>query len=397
MNLQPSPEDIAFRHEVRQFVSVNLPSNIRDKVLHFRHLARQDYVHWHSILDARGWGAPSWPKEYGGTGWSGAQRVIFEEECMRAGAPRLLAHVGMIGPVLIKYGTEVQQRKFLDDTRSLKTLWCQGYSEPDAGSDLASLRTRAEREGGSYVVSGQKIWTSYAHWANWMFALVRTSLQGRPQEGLSFLLIDMASPGISVRQIRQLNGAQELNEVFFDRVRVPRENLVHLENRGWEVAKYLLQHERINQADIGLCTRMLHILKQASARHLRCGRPFAQDPVFRSRVMALESDLLIHQWTLLRALSTMSRGGEAGADISVLKLSATSIVQDAATLLMEMSGPSGLPFIPEALEPGWDGALPLDASLHGLASNYLDWRKIGIYGGTSEVTKNMLFKQIGSR
>ncbi|ODV42891.1 pimeloyl-CoA dehydrogenase large subunit [Cupriavidus sp. UYMMa02A] len=395
MNLTESIEEKSFRNEVRDFVTKNLPADIKDKVLTFRHLAKEDYVRWHAILDSVGWSAPSWPVEYGGTGWSGTYRTIFEEECLLGGAPRLLAHVGMIGPVLINYGTEQQKDFFLQKTRALELLWCQGYSEPGAGSDLASLKTRADREGDHYVVNGQKTWTSLSHWADWMFALVRTSQTERPQDGISFLLIDMNTPGITRRQIRQVNGADELTEVFFDQVKVPVENLVGDENKGWTVAKSLLQHERMNQADIGLCARMMRRLKEVAMNQEKRGRPLLADPVFRARVSTVEAELMAHQWAIKRTLSLMENGDGGRIGIPLLKLGATAIVQKASELLMECAGPDALPFISEALNEENSIELPNAIEIHTLMANYLDWRKISIYGGTTEVTKGIVAKQIG--
>ncbi len=394
MDLNESAEEQAFRLEVRAFVRDQLPVEIRDKVLKFQHLEKSDYVTWHRILGARGWGAPTWPKEYGGTGWSGVQRVIFEQECMEAGAPRLLAAVNMIGPILMRYGTPEQQAYFLPKTRDMDIVWCQGYSEPGAGSDLASLRTRAERQGDHYVVNGQKIWTSLSLWADWVFALVRTSSEGKPQEGISFLLIDLNTPGITRRPIRMINGSMEFTEVFFDNVNVPASNLVHEKNKGWSVAKHLLVHERSAQADIGLCKRMLRRLKEVATTCLKRGRPLIEDQRFRDQVVRVEMDLLAHEWTLLRVLSMIANKRDPGPETFVLKLGATAIVQKASELLMECAGPDALPYVAEALHEGWQGDLPNALEIHTLAANYFDWRRISIYGGTSEVTKGIMSKMI---
>src|SRR5438552_11993447 len=273
MDLRDSDEDRQFRNEVRAFVAARLPDDIRRKVLGFLRVEREDYVRWQRILFERGWGAPGWPVEWGGCGWNAVQRNIFDEECFSAGAPRQMPFgLSMIAPVLMKYGTPEQQARFLPRIVSMEDWWCQGYSEPGAGSDLASLKTRAERVGSNYVVTGQKIWTSFAQWANCMFALVRTDSSGKPQRGISLLLIPMDAKGIGVRPIKTLDGGHDINEVFLDAVEVPVENLVGVENDGWTIAKYLLGHERTTIAGLGMCKRLLRRLKEVARTQTRSGR-----------------------------------------------------------------------------------------------------------------------------
>src|SRR5487761_458923 len=298
MDLRESPQEARFRLEVRSFVEHSLPSDIRERVLGFMHLPRADYVRWQGILHEKGWGAPGWPREHGGTGWTATQRVIVEEECFAAGAPRQMPFgLSMVGPVLIAFGSAAQQTRFLPRILTLVDWWCQGYTEPGAGSDLASLSTRAVRQGESYLVSGQKTWTSFAHWADWIFCLVRTRAEGKPQEGISFLLIDMRSPGVRVRPIRTLDRGADVCEVFFDDVAVPAGNLVGEENRGWTIAKYLLGHERATIAGVGMCKRLLGRLKHHACRQLRHGRPLIEDIRFRDRLVRLEMELLSHEWS----------------------------------------------------------------------------------------------------
>jgi alkylation response protein AidB-like acyl-CoA dehydrogenase len=393
MELRESQQEREFRQQVRTFVESSLPPDIRERVLEFAHLQREDYVRWQRILHTQGWGAPGWPRERGGTGWNATQRVVFEEECFRAGAPRQMPFgLSMVGPVLMAFGTTAQQARFLPRIIAMDDWWCQGYSEPGAGSDLASLKTRAQRQGDHYVVSGQKTWTSFAHWANWIFCLVRTRSDGKPQQGISFLLIEMGTPGVRVKPIRTLDQGADICEVFFDDVAVPVENLVGEENAGWTIAKYLLGHERTNIAGVGMCKRLLTRLKEYARRALKHGKPLIEDLRFRDRVVKLEIELLSHEWSLMRLISLEQSGQPIGAEASILKIRGSEIQQELATLLMECAGPYALPYLPEALEPGYSGATAGGAHLNALMPLYLDLRKVSIYGGTNEVQKNIIAK-----
>jgi len=395
MDLKESAEEEALRLEVRQFVARSLPQDIRDRVLGFKRVEREDYVRWQGILNQRGWGAPGWPMEHGGTGWSAMQRVIFEEECFRGGAPRQMPFgLSMVGPVLIRFGTSAQQARFLPRVLSFEDWWCQGYSEPGAGSDLAAVKTRAERQGEVYIVSGQKTWTSFAHWANWIFCLVRTRGDGKPQEGISFLLIDMNSPGVRVRPIRTLDQGADINEVFLDEVRVPLAQRVGEENGGWSIAKYLLGHERTNIAGIGMCQRLLRRLRDIAASSLRGAGPRIADSRFRDRLAKLEIDVLSHRWSLMRLISLERSGRAIGTEASILKIRGSEIQQDLAELLMECAGAYALPYVPEALAS--ESALEVAAEplLNTLAAQYFDLRKVSIYGGTNEVQKNLIAKAL---
>jgi alkylation response protein AidB-like acyl-CoA dehydrogenase len=395
MQLQELPEDQAFRAEVREFVATRLPADIRDRVLNFQRVGREDYVRWQKILHARGWGAPGWPKEYGGASWNATQRTIFDEECFHGGAPRQMPFgLSMVGPVIIAFGSAEQKARFLPNIVSMDEWWCQGYSEPGAGSDLASLTTRAQRQGDHYIVAGQKTWTSFAHWADWIFCLVRTSTQGKPQQGISFLLIDMKTPGVKVKPIRTLDQGCDVNEVFLDNVAVPVANLVGEENQGWTIAKYLLGHERTNIAGIGMCKRLLRRVKETARAELKRGKPLIEEPRFRDRIARLEIELLSHEWSLLRMISLQQSGKSVDREASILKIRGSEIQQDLGELLMECAGPYAVPFVPEALEIDYDGETAGGAFMNALAAQYFDLRKVAIYGGTNEVQKNLISKSV---
>ena len=395
MHLQDTSENLAFRAEVRDFVESHLPADIRDAVLQFRRVEREDYVAWQRILHDRGWGAPGWPKEHGGTGWNARQRSIFEEECFVAGAPRQMPFgLSMVGPVIMAFGTPEQKARHLPKILSMDEWWCQGYSEPGAGSDLASLTTRAQRKGDYYIVDGQKTWTSFAHWATWFFCLVRTSTEGKPQQGISFLLIDMKTPGLQVRPIRTLDQGHDVNDVFLDNVQVPVENRVGEENQGWTIAKYLLGHERANIAGIGMCKRLLRRLKEYARTEIKRGRPLIEDPLFRDRIARSEIEILSHEWSLMRMISLQGAGKAVDVEASILKIRGSEIQQQLGELLMECAGSYALPYLPEALERGYSGPTAGRAELNGLAAQYLDLRKVSIYGGTTEVQKNIIAKSI---
>jgi len=395
MQLQEQPENQAFRIEVREFVAAHLPAEIRERVLNFQRVGREDYVRWQKILHARGWGAPGWPAEHGGAGWNARQRTIFEEECFYGGAPRQMPFgLSMVGPVIIAFGSPVQKARFLPGIVSMDEWWCQGYSEPGAGSDLASLATRAERQGDRYIVNGQKTWTSFAHWADWIFCLVRTSSQGKPQQGISFLLIDMKTPGVVVKPIRTLDQGYDVNEVFLDNVAVPFDNLVGDENQGWTIAKYLLGHERANIAGIGMCRRLLRRLTETAKSVVKRGKPLIDDPLFRDRIARLEIELLSHEWSLMRMISLQQAGRVVDVEASILKIRGSEIQQNLGELLMECAGQYALPYVPEALEADYAGATAGGALLNALTAQYLDLRKVSIYGGTNEVQKNIIGKAV---
>jgi alkylation response protein AidB-like acyl-CoA dehydrogenase len=371
VDLNYSPEEAAFREDVRTWLASNLPLDLKQKVAGYAHLSKDDLLRWHRILAKQGWVAPAWPKEWGGTGWNVVQRYIFEEELGYAGAPPLVPFgLTMCAAVLLRFGTEAQKRRFLPRIYDGDDFWCQGYSEPGSGSDLASLKTKAIREKDFYVVSGQKIWTTLAHYADWIFCLVRTDPGvERRQEGISFLLIDMKTPGITVRPLILMDGAHEVNEVFFDDVRVPAENRVHEEGKGWTVAKYLLGYERMNTGRIGESRRQLAALKEfASSR--------TQDHRFRDRLSRLEIELMALEITNLRFLDRMRRTGQPpGADVSMLKIKGTEIQQGITELMLQAADPAAS-----------------DAFSEAVRRKYLSMRKTTIYAGSNEIQRNIIAK-----
>src|SRR5271167_4777386 len=354
MDLRFTADELAFRDELRAFIRDHLPDDICERMRLGYAPRKEDTVRWQRILNERRWAAFNWPKEYGGPGWTPVQRMIFLEENQLAPAPEVSSfNITMIGPVLIQFGTEEQKHRFLPRAANIDDWWCQGYSEPGAGSDLAALKTVARRDGDAYVVNGQKTWTTLAQYADWMFCLVRTRSEGKPQEGISFVLIDMRTPGVRVRPIRTLDLGADVNEVFLDEVRIPVANLVGDENRGWSIAKFLLGHERTTIAGIGMCKRLLASLKDYARRQTRHGRPLLEDIRFRDRIVKLEIELLSHEWSLMRLIATEQSGGSIGVEASILKIRGSEIQQDLAELLMESAGPYAVPFVAEALEPGF--------------------------------------------
>ena len=395
MNLNFTAEEEAFRADVLRFLRERLPQRLATKVHTSTRLTRDDMAEWHRILHEQGWLASHWPTEYGGPGWNAVQRFIFENECAIAGAPRIVPFgLNMLGPVLIKYGTEAQKHHWLPRILDGSDWWCQGYSEPGAGSDLASLRTSAVRDGDHYVVNGQKTWTTLGHYANMIFCLVRTATDVRKQEGISFLLIDMNTPGVEVRPIVTLDGEHEVNEVFFTDVRVPAENLVGDENQGWTCAKYLLTYERTNIAGVGFSVAALARLKRAARLVQRNGRPLSDDPLFAARVARVEIDLDNMKTTNLRVIAAVAGGGMPGAESSMLKIRGTEIRQEISSLLRRAMGPYAQPFISEALDEGYDGEPvgPDDAA--SAASQYFNNRKLSIFGGSNEIQKNIIAKMM---
>jgi alkylation response protein AidB-like acyl-CoA dehydrogenase len=395
MELKLSPKDEAFRDEMRAFMRDNLPAEIRHKVEMGLGLGKNDYVTWQQIVNDRGWLAPGWPVEHGGTGWPPMQRHIFNEEMARAGAPRIIPFgVAMVGPVIIAFGSEAQKQRYLPRILTSEDWWCQGYSEPGSGSDLASLKTRAKRDGDHYIVNGAKTWTTFAQYADMMFCLVRTAAGGKPQAGISFLLIDMTSPGIEVRPITTMDGGSEINDVFLDDVRVPVENLVGEENQGWTYAKYLLGHERTWTADVGQSRNQLGRVRQIAAEELVDGKPLLDDPAFRTKVAEVEIDLLALEAVLLQVLAGEAAGQPPGPEASLLKLRGTEIQQAITELLLEAVGNYAHPFVREALEYGWNEEPIGPDYAAAIAPRYFNWRKASIYGGSNEIQKNIIAKAV---
>ena len=388
MRLAFTAEEEHFRQQVRAFVRDRLPADIRRKVQLGLRLEQADYVRWFNILEERGWLTPGWPVEHGGPGWNPIQRYLFDEETLLGGAPRIIASgIQMLGPVLIAYGTPAQKARYLPDIRASRTWWAQGFSEPGSGSDLASLRTTAVLDGDHFVVSGHKVWTSYATWCSMMFALVRTDPQAaKPQEGISFLLLDMKSPGVTVRPIRMLEGGTDLNEVFLDEVRVPRENLVGELHQGWSYGKFLLGHERTGIAGIGSCKQQL-----ARARRLVRQQGLDDDAEWQARLAQFGIELMALETTALRLLSPGQRSGlPQAAEASMLKVRGTELRQAIHEALFEIAGPHALPFDADTLFLETLADMPAPPELGTLAANLLDSRKLSTYGGSNEIQRNVI-------
>ena len=399
MDLNFTPDELAFRQEVREFVAAHLPPDIQHKVLNGLILHSEDYIRWQKILHAKGWGGTGWKKEFGGPGWTTTQQYIFEEELAAAGAPRMVPFgLKMVAPVIMQYGSPAQQERFLPKILSADEWWCQGYSEPGSGSDLASVKMRAIRgkdsEGDYYICNGQKTWTTLGQYADWIFCLVRTDPEAKAQRGISFLLIDMKTPGITVRPIITMDGAHEVNEVWFEDVRVPVENRVGEENAGWTYAKFLLGHERTNIAGIGIAKRELARLKRLASLETKNGKPLIKDPLFAARVAQVEIDLTALEITNLRVLSAEAERRAPGPEASILKIKGTEIQQAITELLVQAVGPYGLQLRREAMAAGYQGDDVGPFYAVPLAANYLNMRKLSIYGGSNEIQKNIISQMI---
>jgi len=392
MDLSYSVEEQAFRAEVRGFVSDNLPLELALTVRDGRSLGKEGHDRWHALLNAQGWLAPNWPKEFGGCEWGAVQRHIFEEECCRANAPRIVPFgLSMLAPVLQKFGSKAQQDHYLPRILSGEDWWCQGYSEPGAGSDLASLKTKAVRDGDAYVVNGQKTWTTLGQYANWIFCLVRTDSTVKQQAGISFLLIDMDTPGIEVRPITLLDGGAEVNEVWFTDVRVPVENLVGEENKGWTYAKYLLTHERTNIAGVGFSQAGLAAVKRLARSEQHRGRPLIMNPHFAARVAQVEIDLMAMSTTNLRIISAAAKGQAPGVESSMLKVKGTQIRQEINDLARRAAGVYAMPFASEAVEGSNEEPIGPEGTAT-VAAQYFNNRKLSIFGGSNEIQRNIIAK-----
>ncbi len=395
MELNLSRADAAFQSEVRDFISGALPGDIKSKGELGQQLEKDNYVRWHKILYEKGWAAPAWPVEFGGTDWTPLQRHLFEEELARADAPRLMPFgLSMVAPVIMAFGDAAQKEHFLPRILSCEDWWCQGYSEPGAGSDLASLITKAVPDGTDYIVSGTKTWTTLAQHADMIFCLVRTSSDGKPQTGISFLLIDMHSPGITVRPIRTLDGGAEINDVFFDDVRVPQANRVGEENKGWTYAKFLLGHERTGIAAIGRSKQELRQLKNIAAAEAASAGSLAEDGAFSDKIADLEIDILALESLVLKIVADESAGRTPGAEASILKIHGTKIQQRLSELALEAVGYYANPYIAEAQEAGCNEPPVGPAYAATVAPHYFNFRKASIYGGTNEIQKNIIAKMV---
>lgn len=381
IDLLTAPSETAFRHEIRDFVAENLKGATRDKVARGAPLDRQDYMDWQRTLHSRGWVAPAWPKEHGGTGWGARQRLIADEEMFRLHTPPLPGFgLKMIGPILIRFGSPKQQSRFLPQILSGEDWWCQGFSEPGAGSDLASLRTRARRVEGGWKVDGAKTWTTFAQYANWIFCLVRTDPEAKQQEGISMMLIPMDAEGVSRTPIRLMDGTDEVNQVFFDGVFVPDHMVVGEINMGWTYAKALLEGERLGIGGIGRSKHMLNRVREMIA----CAPDLPPDVV--DRLTLIEIDIMAMEATTLRFLSAQEAGRPLGAETSLLKVRGTEIQQNLTELALEIAGPRALT---NGIEKNELGGL-----FDHVAYQFLNWRKLSIYGGSNEIQKTILAKQV---
>ncbi len=392
MDMRFSPEELAFRDEVREFIANNYPQELRGA--RRGEMSKEDILKWHRILYKKGWVVPHWPVEYGGTGWTITQRYIWNEENARAETTPLLPFgLSMVGPVIYTFGNEEQKKRFLPGILSGDDWWCQGYSEPGSGSDLASLRTKAVREGDHYIVNGSKTWTTLAQHADWMFCLVRTDPNAKQQEGISFLLIDMKTPGITVRPIITMDGSHEVNEVFLEEVKVPAENLIGEENKGWTYAKFLLGNERSGIAGVARSKKAIERLKKLAGAELVDGKPLMKTDEFSRKVAEVEIDLSALEVTELRTLAAESRGRGPGPEASILKIKGTEIQQRITELAVEAVGNYALVEAPR-LEVTGNEFVPGPEGSQGLAQDYFNMRKTSIYGGSNEIQHNIIAKMV---
>ncbi|MEZ7237526.1 acyl-CoA dehydrogenase family protein [Rhodococcus sp. GXMU-t2271] len=387
MNLKLTDEELAFRDELRTFFTTEFPAEIREKVAAGRHLERDEVVRSQQILNAKGLAVPNWPVEWGGKDWTPVQRHIWLDEMQLASVPDPLPfNASMIGPVIAHFGSQEMKERFLPATANLDIWWCQGFSEPEAGSDLASLKTRAVRDGDDYIVDGQKTWTTLAQHADWIFCLVRTDPDApKKQAGISMLLIDMNTPGLTVRPIKLVDGSYEVNEVFFENVRVPAENLVGEENAGWSYAKFLLGNERTGIARVGATKVRLARAKQLAAQTRAGSGTLLDDPLFAARLAEIENELLTLELTQLRVVAG-SADGKPNPASSLLKLRGSELQQAVTELLTDIAGPDSLPVGAEGIDsPEW---------AQRTAPTYLNYRKVSIYGGSSEVQRSIIASSI---
>jgi alkylation response protein AidB-like acyl-CoA dehydrogenase len=397
MNVNLSDDELKFQQEIRAFLKEKYPDDIRKKQDSGIPLTKDDLIRWQKILYEQGWIAVNWPVEYGGTGWTPVQKYIFDKENGAVNAPEIIAFgVKMVGPIIYTFGNDEQKQRFLPDILSSDAWWCQGYSEPGSGSDLASLKTKADRDGDHYIVNGTKTWTTLAQYADWIFCLVRTSSDvARRQEGISFLLIDMMTPGVSVKPIYTIDGGREVNEVHFENVEVPLENLVGEEGKGWTYGKVLLQHERTGMATVSRSEYRLNQLKERSAQSVHGAAPLIDDRNYARKIAAVEIELKALEYTELRTLAAIAIGKAPGPESSILKIKGTEVQQQLDKLFLEAAGYYGLPYVPDQYqldfpESEWIG--------HGAETRsslrYFNNRKATIYGGSNEIQKNVVAKHV---
>ena len=391
MDTNFSSEQLTFQSEAREFFATALDEELQGRLQSKdKSVFRQAIIDWQKRLNEKGWAAANWPVEYGGTGWDSTEQFIFESERAAAGAPSVIPFgLKMVAPVIYTFGTDEQKERFLPKILSSDEWWCQGYSEPGAGSDLASLKTKAERDGDDYIINGAKIWTSYAQLADWIFCLVRTSSEGKKQEGISFLLIDMTTPGITINPIIGIDGNHSLNEVEFNNVRVPVANRIGEEDKGWTYAKALLAHERTGIAEVADSKRNLALVKEAAAQEVNGGKRLLDDPFFQKSVSDVEIELMALEYTELRVLASVATGGAPGAESSLLKIKGTEIQQAVQALQMDVAA-------------YYQGVLDTDLSAEELGhawgidarKSYMYGRAATVYGGSNEVQKNIIAKAV---
>jgi len=396
LDLRFTSEDIAFRNEARSFFESNLPPHIRRKQILGQRLPKEDVVAWQRILNKKGWACPMWPTEYGGTGWDAVRYYIFKEESCRAYAPDPLSHnIQQTGPVICAYGTDEQKAFFLPKLRNLDIWFCQGFSEPGSGSDLASLKTRAVRDGDDYIVNGQKLWTTNGHRADWMYCLVRTDTGVKKQAGISYLLIDMKTPGVQVRPVVTLDGDHHTNETFFDNVRVPARNLIGEENKGWGYAKFLLGNERAGIAKVGLSKARISLIKALAQRMQVEGAPLSENRRFREKLALIETELQALEMTNMVVVAGMKKSGGNRQDprTSVLKIKGSELQQATTELMLEVSGPHSMAHQHEFLEALTDNAIGPDWA-GTAAPNYFFGRAVSIFGGSNEIQHNIVAKAV---
>lgn len=397
MNVNLTAEELAFRDEVRAFFAEKYPADIREKQDEGIPLAREDTIRWQKILYEQGWFAVNWPEKYGGTGWTPVQKYIFSNEMAAVNAPGIVPFgVAMVGPVIYTYGSEEQKQRFLPDILASDVWWCQGYSEPGSGSDLASLKTKAIRDGEHYVVNGTKTWTTFGHLADWIFCLVRTSSDvARRQEGISFLLIDMNTPGVSVKPIITIEGDREVNEVHFENVHVPIGNLVGEEGNGWSYGKVLLQHERTANAGVARSRYRLNRLKEKAAQPIHGAEPLISDHNFARKVAATEIELQALEYTNLRTLAAVATGKAPGPESSILKIKGSEVQQSLDALFVEAAGYYALPFVPEQYVPDFPDEGRIGYGTETKSSlQYFNNRKATIYAGSNEIQRNIIAKHV---
>jgi alkylation response protein AidB-like acyl-CoA dehydrogenase len=397
MNVNLTKEELEFQQEVRTFFEEKYPDDIREKQDKRISLSRDDTIRWQKVLYEQGWAATNWPVEHGGTGWTPVQKYIFDKEMGAVNAPEVVPFgMKMVGPIIYTFGSDEQKQRFLPDILASNVWWCQGYSEPGSGSDLASLKTKADRQVDHYLVNGTKTWTTSAHHADWIFCLVRTSSDvARRQEGISFLLIDMTSPGVSVKPIITIDGGREVNEVHFEDVKVPLDNLVGEEGKGWTYGKVLLQHERTGMATVSRSEYRLNQLKEQTAQSVHGGVPLLHDQSFARKIAAVEIELKALEYTELRTLAAVAVGKAPGPESSILKIKGTEVQQQLDKLFLEAAGYYGLPYVPaqyrlDVPEAEWIG----DGAETRSSLTYFNNRKATIYGGSNEIQKNIVAKHV---